>query len=494
VQQETLEDQLRRSTRNFTQRLPEEDVFRLGIDLAQELARAHEETPPRHPELEPSAIAMVAGKPKLEGGSATGDASNDIFELGALLTSLLSGAAPEVSWRLDGPPAPDASTLKRRSVLAALAAPRKTERLASAREASQTLESALAAASVGPSPWPLFRGDEGRTGARPGPSPATLAGAWDAPVGPVVASPVLAAGLVVVPCLDGRLVFVDAVSGRRIHEGRVGSAVESSPVVDDRTLHVGNDDGEIVGIDIASGRETYRTRVGGLVRSSPLLLDGRVIAGVVDAKGTGQAVALDAATGKVVWSRRLGAVFSSPARAGGHVLVGSDDGSLHALEPATGAVAWSHALGGKVRATPAVSGEIAIAADFDGRVVAVRIADGSRVWVQELGHTVYSSPSLASGLCVLGCHDGHIHGLSFDDGQPRFEVQTRGPVVASPIAAGERIIVGSTDGDLYLVDLAGSVLQRVRLSPEGIQSSSAFDGGGIVVGSGTGLHALRLQP
>ena len=43
---ETLEDHLRRATRNFTARLPEERVFALGRDLARELARAHAETPP----------------------------------------------------------------------------------------------------------------------------------------------------------------------------------------------------------------------------------------------------------------------------------------------------------------------------------------------------------------------------------------------------------------------------------------------------------------
>ena len=494
MQQETLEDQLRRSTRNFSQRLPEEDVFRLGVDLARELARAHGETPPRHPDLEPSAIALVSGKPRLEGGAGPGDAADELFELGALLSALASGIRADVSWRLDGPPAAEVSTLKRRAALAALASPRKSGRIATATDAVSALEAALAAAPAGAPTWALFRGDEARTGTRPGPAPAALVSAWDAAVGSIVASPVLAAGLVIVPCLDGRLVFLDAVSGRCLHETRVGSAVESSPAVDDRTLHVGNDDGEIVGIDVVSGQERYRTKVGRLVRSSPLLAGNKLIAGVVDAKGTGQVVALDMRSGKLSWGRRLGAVFSSPARAGGQVLLGSDDGSLHALDPAKGTTVWSHVLGGKVRATPAVAGEIAVAADFDGRVVAVRIKDGSRVWAQELGHTVYSSPCLAGGLCVFGCHDGHIHGLSLQDGQRRFEVQTRGPVVGSVVAAGDRFIVGSTDGDLYLLDSAGEVVQRLRLSPQGIQSSPAFDGAGLVVGSGTGLHALRLQP
>jgi outer membrane protein assembly factor BamB len=327
------------------------------------------------------------------------------------------------------------------------------------------------------------------------PTPAGLTPAWEAAVGAVVASPVLAAGHVAVPTADGRLLFVDPGSGRRLHELRLGSAVESSPAVAGRRLHVGTDDGEIVGVDVVDGRERYRTRVGRLVRSSPLVVGDRLVAGVIEARSAGHVVGLDPDTGKLRWTRRLAASFSSPARAGNLALIGADDGSLHALDAGTGDVVWSHALGGKVRATPAVTAELVLAADFDGRVAAVRVKDGTRVWLQELGHTVYSSPCVAGDLCVVGCHEGHVHGLRLESGEPRFEVQTRGPVVASAVAAGERFLVGSTDGELYLIDRSGTVVERARLSGKGIQSSAALDlAGTAFVGSGTGLHALRLQP
>ena len=53
---ETLEDHLRRATRNFTARLPEDQALALGRDLALALAAAHAEDPPRHPPLDPAAI------------------------------------------------------------------------------------------------------------------------------------------------------------------------------------------------------------------------------------------------------------------------------------------------------------------------------------------------------------------------------------------------------------------------------------------------------
>ena len=88
MESETLEDHVRRVTRNFTSVVPEDQVLALGRDLARELARAHAESPPRHPDLEPRAIAMDGGVPRLTGGTAEGDAAEDLFRLGALLSAL----------------------------------------------------------------------------------------------------------------------------------------------------------------------------------------------------------------------------------------------------------------------------------------------------------------------------------------------------------------------------------------------------------------------
>ena len=496
MERETLEDHLRRATRNFTSALPEDQVLALGRDLARELARAHAESPPRHPDLEPRAIAMSEGAPRLEGGAAEGDAAEDLFLLGALLGAVATGTEASVSWRLDGPPTPEMSTLGRRAALAALAAPRRSDRFASAAAAAAALDAALTAAPRGPAPWPLFRGDPGRTGSRPGALAASLQPLWEAAIGPVVASPVVTADAVVAATADGRLAWLDRESGRVLHEMRLAAAIESSPALgDDQTvLHVGTDDGDMVGVDVATGRERYRVRVARLVRSSPLPLAGRVIVGVVEGKSGGSLLALDAAKGTPAWVRKMGPVFSSPAATGPHVLVGSDDGFVHALDPQKGTIVWSTEMGGKVRATPVVAGDAVVVADFAGRLTALRARDGGRTWTVDLGHAAYSSPCARGDLAVLGCNEGHLHAVDLRSGEVRFEVQTRGPVLSSPVAAGDLFLCGSTDGSLYLVDRAGRVVDRREIAAGGIQSSPALDGDRAFIGSARGVHALRLLP
>jgi outer membrane protein assembly factor BamB len=494
MEQETLADHLRRATRNFTTRLPEDRVFAIGHALAVELARAHAENPPRHPDLDPGTIPMTDGTPHLTGGGTSGDAGEDVFRLGCLLSSLALGSPVQVSWRLDGPPPVEASTVRRRAVLAMLAAPRRADRYGTAEEAGRDLQVALTPSSAAAG-WPLFRGDAARTGARPAaPASAPIAhlrAVWRLGAGAVVGSPVLTGDLVIVPSTDGRLLFIDRARGRLLHAVTIGAS-ECSPTLVGGVLHVGTDDGALIGIDVATGGEVYRARLGGLVRTSPLPSGDAMVVGTVDAKGGGAAFAIDA-KGKTVWTRKLGAVFSSAALAGSRVLCGSDEGALHALEGATGAILWSAKLGAKVRATPALSGETAIVGAFDGTVRAVRLADGTEVWSRALGHAVYSSACLTGTTAVLGCHEGHLHGLDLATGAVRFETLTRGPVVSSPSALGAHVVGASTDGSVYLLDDTGAVLERLVLAAGGIQSSPAVDGAEIAIGSADGVHLLRLD-
>jgi outer membrane protein assembly factor BamB len=492
--QETLEDHLRRATRNFSARLPEDTVLTLGRDLARELQGAHSESPPRSPELEPAQVPMKDGKPVLPGTRAGGDPGEDLFQLGGLLCWLASGTRPDVSWRLDGPPPPPLTTLARRAALATLAAPRRGDRFASAGEAAEALDAALKESADMPSPWPLFRGDPERRGARGESSSGTVSPVWDARVGAVNASPALTTALVVAATAEGRLLFLDRRGGRLVHELKLASAIESSPSLDDDLLHVGTDDGELVGVSLGQGEERWRIKLGQLVRSSPLVTGGRVLVGVVETKTTGALVSLDAAKGKAAWIRKMGAVFSSPTLAGKTVLVGSDDGSVYAVDLEKGGVLWAHALGGKVRATAATNGEVAVTGSFDGRLAALRVADGSVAWTVAVGHSIYSSPCIVQGLVVLGCHEGHVHGYELASGRSAFETQTKGPVVASPVASGGDVLVGSTDGSLYVLDLQGRVVQRQPLSPRGVQASAAVDVGALFTGSADGLHALRRGP
>ncbi len=492
----TLEDQLRQATRHFTSRLPEDDVFRVGARLAEALAAAHGGSPARHPGIDPSHITLDGETPCLDDAPTVAGVREGLFELGALLFWLVTGEQPTVAWRLDPPAPPPLTTLLRRAALGRLLSQRADTRFETASQAhAALLAAAEAPRETSEAAWPLFRGDPGRSGCRAQPSsPRSFTPVWDALIGATVGSPVVTPTLVIVATVDGRVVFLDRSSGRVAHALPLGSAVESSPALTATHVVVGTDGGEIVAIHRQSGEITARTRLGDMVRSSPLTSTERVFVGSIEGREAGALVALSVEADRILWRRKLGAVFSSPALAGERILVGSDDERLYAVEAARGAVVWSTSLGGRVRATPAVAGDLAFVGTFGGRLAALSLSDGAVVWAREISHPLYSSPAVGIDSVVVGCHDGALHAFSRISGEPLFRAETRGPIVASPVIVGDSFVVTSTDGGLYLFDSAGKTLARHALRADGAQSSAALDGQEVWVGSSRGVHSLRILP
>ncbi len=386
--EETLEDHLRKATRHFTSPLPENDTLTLGRDLLREMARAHAETPPRFPLLEPSAIPMLDGRPRLEGGGAP-DAGFTLFEVGALLHSLLATTPPEISWWLDGPPPAQLTSLARTAALRGLVSASPDARFPTAQVAADALDAALVSAPASSSAWTMFRGGPERTGSRPGPPSATrLTPLWQAPLGAIVSSPVLTSRWVVAATADGRLVWLDRGTGRRLSERKVASALESSPAVEADRLYLGTDDGELLALDAESGRDVWRAKLG--TARTLLAARGRRARarGGGGGKGHGrprrarcrQGQARSGSASSARSSRRR----PGPERASSWA---ATTGRCTRSSSRRGARSGRSPLGARVRATPAVASDSAVVGDFEGRVAAVKLEDGARALDARAGRT-----------------------------------------------------------------------------------------------------------
>ena len=89
-------------------------------------------------------------------------------------------------------------------------------------------------------------------------------------------------------------------------------------------------DGEVVALDARTGKVRWR-RVIGASETSPLVANGRVYVG----DWHGDVYALDAKTGQAIWRYRTGGqVKGAVALSGRRLYVGSYDHHLYALAPA----------------------------------------------------------------------------------------------------------------------------------------------------------------
>ncbi len=81
------------------------------------------------------------------------------------------------------------------------------------------------------------------------------------------------------------------------------------------------------------------------------------------------------------WQADLGGSLTPPVVAAGRVLVArTDTHTVHALDAASGKAVWSFTAGGRVDSPPTVFGSLVLFGSADGRVHCLRLSDGREVW------------------------------------------------------------------------------------------------------------------
>jgi alcohol dehydrogenase (cytochrome c) len=230
-------------------------------------------------------------------------------------------------------------------------------------------------------------------------NPAPFPGAPGWPNGTSRPGPNLYTDSVVALDLDtGALRWFDQVSPHDIFDRDQVFAMIAHTAHGDVVVSSGKS-GVVVGVDPATGKERWRTEVGrhqnddlqaltgptkvlpgtfGGILTPPATADGIVYLPVINAGATlgpedrayfatplgqedGDVAAVDAGTGRVLWSRKVaGDPLGGVTVVGDLLLVPLADGTLLGLDRATGKVVWHDKLPGGTNGQPAVSGDLAI--------------------------------------------------------------------------------------------------------------------------------------
>lgn len=151
----------------------------------------------------------------------------------------------------------------------------------------------------------------------------------------VAASPLVTAGLVLVPAKNGYLYAVNRSYGTVVWSRFVQAGV-SSPALDGDTLLVGGGSfggpGVVTALGAMSGIPRWTFRTNGPVQSS-LTIAGRIVYFATNV-ANGTIYAVNATTGLLVWSYTpdpVQFIFSSPVVAGGVLYAASDNGHVYAF-------------------------------------------------------------------------------------------------------------------------------------------------------------------
>lgn len=178
--------------------------------------------------------------------------------------------------------------------------------------------------------------------------------------------------------------FHPSASMTRLWEINVGTGLPYSftPASDGQAVYAAGRDGRILKIDAATGRELGRIETGRRLSAGVGVGEGLVLVGTPK----GEVLAYRAADGQPAWTAQLsGEILSPPQARGGLVAVRGNDGKVWALDATDGKRCWVYS-----RALPALAlrepgglvlGDRAVYAGFPGgRLAALSLANGAPIW------------------------------------------------------------------------------------------------------------------
>jgi outer membrane protein assembly factor BamB len=256
------------------------------------------------------------------------------------------------------------------------------------------------------------------------------------------------------------------------HFGASRSLIEFQPVLAKGVLYMLENSGVAYALSARSGKVLWSRRLGALAASSPAWSGGHVFMVVnaagsagISSAGPGSVWCLEAKSGRVVWRKHLASASeSSPLVTGGRVYVGSQDGTVYALNAASGAIRWRWHAGGAVKAGVAMSQGRLFVGDYSGDMTALRASNGSVIWrAATTGRSFsrsgnfYATPAVAFGRVYAGNTDGFVYSFAARSGQLAWRESTGGYVYAAPAVAAlpgmpPAVYTGSYSGAFYAFD------------------------------------------
>lgn len=384
--------------------------------------------------------------------------------------------------------------------------------------------------------WPQFRGPS-RDGVYPGRAtvdpfpPEGPEPVWERQVGAGFSAPAVAGNLVIVFHRQGGEEIVEALdasdgsvqwrsaypTGYRDSFG-FDNGPRATPVITQGRVYTFGAQGLLTALDLETGERLWAVdthRQFGVQKgffgaaSTPIVLDGKVLANIGGADGSG-IVAFHADTGEMLWkSTDHGASYSSPvsSRFDGRMLaVFFTREGLAALDPGMGEVVYerrwrSRSHASVNAATPIVMGDIVfLSASYGTGSIALRLCNREieELWSGEDVIDNHYSSCVRSGGTLFGFHGRQEFGQSFraaDLSTGKTLWSQDGMRAGSVTRVGDRLLLLLESGELVMAKASREsfeVLSRAQVLSGQIRAFPAIAGGRLYARDERTLVSLRL--
>jgi outer membrane protein assembly factor BamB len=336
--------------------------------------------------------------------------------------------------------------------------------------------------------------------------------------------PAYADGKLYVISTDGKIEALDAMTGKRLWEQstRVGDGIwpfrrktpgpdaryAGGPSVSGNLLVVGTLDGHVYAMDAETGKQLWSAEVDSEVISPPA-----IDAGVVYVRtNSGYVYAFDANSGERKWLNDQASVpllslrgNGSLLAAHGVVMFGTDDGNVESLRGDTGAIQWKLPITKGLGRTDIqklndsddmlqLDGSTVYATAYHGELVAIDAAQGQLLWDRPF-----------SSYVGVGVGDKELIGVDHDSLVWAFSKQGGGDLwkqdalqyhwLTAPAIQDQYAVVGGVEGYVHWLALSdGKLAARMRLSRDAIRARPVVNGDMVYVEDVEGrIAAYRIS-
>lgn len=281
---------------------------------------------------------------------------------------------------------------------------------------------------------------------------------------------------------------------RRVWKRGTGALAEFPPAIYEGDLYQLIDDGKLLSIDADTGRTNWRRHIGKLAASTPAVDAKRIFAVLLEGghtPGRGKVVALHRENGRKIWSRHLSSrAESSPLLHRGRLYFGSENGTLYCLDAKTGRQVWTYQAAGAIKGSPSLYEGKLYFGNYGGDVQAVRASNGNLIWRNGVARgtvrsgNFYATAAVAFGRVYIGATDGREYSLSADTGELAWARQTGAYIYASAAVddvdgLGPTVFVGSYDRNLHAFDARTGATRWTASAPGRISGSPTIVGSTI---------------
>jgi outer membrane protein assembly factor BamB len=323
--------------------------------------------------------------------------------------------------------------------------------------------------------------------------------------------PVFANGKLYLISTDGKIEALDAATGKEVWERstRVGDGIwpfkHKKPGVDARysggpavlgnLLVVGTLDGHVYAMDAATGKPLWSAEVDNEVISPPAIDAGNVYVRT----NSGYVYAFDANNGERKWLNDQGNVPLLSLRgngpllaAHGVVMFGSDDGNIVSLRSDTGAIQWKLPINKGLGRTDIqklndaddalqLDGDTLYGTAYHGQLVAIDAAQGQLDWNRDFSS--YVGVGVAGTELIGVDSDAVVWAFSKNGGGDLWKQNAlQYHWLTAPAIQDKYAVVGGVEGYVHWLDLSdGKLAARVRLSKDAIRARPVVNGDMVYV-------------